>query len=54
MVVAVVVVVGVAVGEAGVSRVLGERESMASRRVLSSSRAMSHRPVRMSEASLPQ
>lgn len=30
------------------------RESMASLRVLSSSRATSHRPVRMSEASLPQ
>lgn len=31
-----------------------ERESMTSRRVLSSSRATSHLPVRISEASLPQ
>lgn len=45
----------VEVGELDASRDDGLREdSMASLRVLSSSSATSHRPVRISEASLPQ
>jgi hypothetical protein len=43
-----------AAADAAARREAEVRESMESRRVLSSSRATSHRPVRMSEASLPQ